>query len=406
LAAQNSMTRATNRLTAIKIKATEAGKLQDGGGLILDKTATGGKWIYRYRFAGQRREMGLGSFPGVTLADARKARDRWATALADGKDPITERKRLLADEKAALDRKDPTLFEITATVFDALKGKLRGEGTRGRWRSPLDTHVLPKIGKRRLSDLHQTDIHDAIKPIWTAKNATAEKAMQRLGIIFRNAKLMGYDCDPFTIDAARYMLGEVIREPVGIVHTPWREVPALFQRLGGGSAGHQCLRMIILTAARSDSVRGMRFSEIDGDVWTVPADRMKGRAGKVQPFRVPLSPAALEVVRECAETAQDDYLFPSYRQGACISQTAILKALNAVNEAGRPHGFRSSFREWVQDTNACSYDVAETVLAHAVGGKVERTYARSDLLDARRVVMGKWADHVTGEATKVVRLRG
>lgn len=399
------MTRSTNRLTAVKIKATEAGKLQDGGGLVLDKTAAGGKWFFRYSIAGQRREMGLGSFPGVSLADARKARDKWAATLADGKDPITERKRLLAEEKAALDRKDPTLSEVTATVFESLKGKLRGEGTRGRWRSPLDTHVLPKIGKRRLSDLHQTDIHDAIKPIWTTKNATAEKAMQRLGIIFRNAKLMGYACDPFTIEAARYMLGEVIRQPVNIAHTPWRDVPALFQRLDGGAAGHQCLRMIILTAARSDSVRGMRFSEIEGDVWTVPADRMKGRAGKVQPFRVPLSPAALSVVKECAETAQDDYLFPSYRRGACISQTAILKALNFAKEEGRPHGFRSSFREWVQDTNACTYDVAETVLSHAVGGKVERTYARSDLLDARRVAMCKWADFVTGEAATVVRLR-
>ncbi len=400
------MTRATNRLTAVQIKAAPPGKLQDGGGLILDKTATGGKWIYRYRFAGQRREMGLGSFPGVSLADARKARDRWAATLADGKDPITERKRMLADEKAALDRKDPTLTEITATVFDAIKGKLRGEGTRGRWRSPLDTHVLPKIGKRRLSDIHQTDIHDALKPIWTAKNATAEKAIQRLGIIFRNARLMGYDCDPFTVDAARYMLGEVIRQPVGIAHTHWRDVPALFQRLDAGSASHLCLRMIMLTAARSDSVRGMRFSEIEGDVWTVPADRMKGRAGKVQPFRVPLSPAAMAVVQECIRIAQDDYLFPSYRLGSCISQTAILKALNVAGEAGRPHGFRSSFREWVQDTNACSYDVAETVLAHRVGNVVERTYARSDLLDQRRIVMCKWADHVTGEAAKVVRLRG
>jgi hypothetical protein len=161
------MTRATNRLTALLIKTAAPGKMQDGGGLVLDRTATGGKWLYRYSLSGQRREMGLGSFPDVGLADARKARDRWAATLASGKDPITERKRLLADERAALDRKDPTLIEITATVFDALKGKLRGEGTRGRWRSPLDTHVLPKIGKRRLSDLHQSDIHDAIKPIWT-----------------------------------------------------------------------------------------------------------------------------------------------------------------------------------------------------------------------------------------------
>ena len=118
----------------------------------------------------------------------------------------------------------------------------------------------------------------------------------------------------------------------------------------------------------------------------------------------PLSSAALEVVRRCSEMARSDFLFPSFRSG-CISQTAILKALNVAGEAGRPHGFRSSFREWVQDTNACSYDVAETVLAHNVGNKVERTYARSDLLDQRRIVMEKWGAFVTGEAVKVIELR-
>ena len=399
------MTRATSRLSAIQIKTASAGKLLDGGGLLLDRTETGGKWLYRYSLSGQRREMGLGSYPDVGLADARKARDKWASVLSGGLDPIIERKRLMEIERAEINRKDPTFAEVTDTVFDAIRSGLRGDGIRGRWRSPLDTHVIPKLGARRISSLIAADIHATIKPIWKTKNATAEKAMQRLGIIFRKGKLMGYGCDPFTIEQARHMLGDVIRTPQGIEHTGWREIPDLFASLASRSASHLCLRMIILTAARSDSVRGMQFAEIDGDVWTVPAERMKGREGKVQPFRVPLSPAALEVVRQCSEQARSDFLFPSFRVG-CISQTAILKALNVAGEAGRPHGFRSSFREWVQDCETCSYDVAETVLAHKVGSTVERVYARSDLLDQRRIVMGKWASFVTGCEVKVIKLRG
>lgn len=394
------MTRATNRLTALQIKSAPPGKMQDGGGLVLTKTATGGQWVYRYSIAKERREMGLGGFPGVSLADARKARDRWAAALAEGKDPITERSRIQAEEKAARDRKDPPLSEVVDTVFAAIKATLRGEGDRGRWRSPLDTHVLPFIGKRAISSLLPKDVADTLRPIWKDKNPTAEKALQRLGIAFRKGRLMGYPCDPFTIEAARHMLGAVQHAPVGIASTPWQDVPALFKRLDGGSVGHLALRMTMLTVARTDSVRGMLFSEIDGDVWTVPGERMK--SGK--PFRYPLSAPALEIIATCAEFSAD-IVFPSYRRGQCISETALLKALNAVGEAGRPHGFRTSFRSWVQDCETCTYDVAETVLAHSIGGRVERTYARSDLLDRRRIVMAKWADHVTGKAAEVVQLR-
>ena len=399
------MTRATNRLSALQIKSAAAGKLMDGGGLVLDKTDTGGKWLYRYSFAAQRREMGLGSFPGVSLSDARKARDRWAAMLEIGKDPITERQRLLREEKAAIDRKDPTLREAAETVFEARKATLRADGERGRWFSPIRIHLLPRLGPKRLSQIHQTDIRDALKPIWASKHATAEKAIQRLRIIFAQSKLMGYPCDPFTVDAAQHMLGAVKTAPVGIASTPWQEVPALYARLSSGSMSHQVLRMIILTCARSESVRGMKFSEIDGNIWTVPDDRMKGREGKARSFRIPLPNAALEIIRECRETAADDHVFPSYRQG-CITQNAILKALDVLGEVGRPHGFRTSFRTWIQDTGACSYDVAETVLAHAVGGKVERTYARSDMLDPRRVVMDKWARLVTGSGADIVALRG
>lgn len=395
------MTKPNARLTAIAVKNAAPGKLHDGGGLTLDKTETGGKWIWRYRFAGASREMGLGTYPTVSLADARKARDKWALTLAGGIDPISERRRQIEAERAAIDKADPTLAEVAERAFDGLKATLKGEGERGRWFSPLRVHVMPKIGKRRLSSLHQTDIADALRQIWRKKHPTAEKAIQRIGIVFRWARLAGYDCDPFTVEAARHILGEVQHTPQGIEATPWREIPALYASLSSGFASHQALRMTILTCARTDSVRGMRFSEIDGAVWTVPGARMK--SGKA--FRYPLPPQALEIVAECRDSAVDDFLFPSYRRGACISEAALLKALNALQEPGRPHGFRSSFRTWVQDTRACDYDVAETVLAHQVGGKVERTYARSDLLDERAAVMTRWADFATGIGAVVVPIR-
>lgn len=396
------LARTRNTLTAIGVQNAGPGKLSDGGGLSLDRTEDGGRWSWRYTFGGKRREMGLGTYPAVSLGAARKARDKWAGVLLSGKDPIAERARQIEAERAELDRADPTLSDVARAVFEARKAGLRGDGERGRWFSPLAVHVLPKIGAMRLRDVRQADIHAALKPIWRSKNATAEKAIQRLGIVFRQGRLMGHECDPFTVEAARHMLGEVRREVVPITATPWQGIPALFAKLDNGGPVHQALRMMILTLVRSSGVRGLRLDEIEGDVWTVPADRMKAKEGKAQPFRVPLSGPALEIVADAAEYGEP-YAFPGQgRKLPYITDTAIQKALNDLGEAGRPHGFRTSFRMWVQDTDACGFEVAEAVLAHKVGNRVERSYARSDLLERRRVVMDAWSRHVTGRAAGVV----
>ncbi|MEX1236453.1 MAG: integrase arm-type DNA-binding domain-containing protein [Roseovarius sp.] len=387
-----------NKLTALKIKAAIPGdKLQDGGGLILNRTESGGKWIFRYSFSGRRREMGLGSMPDVTLADVRRARARWAAVLQNGLDPISERQRIKAEEVASLNRDDPTLAEMIDTVFEARKGQLRGDGTRGRWLSPLRVHVIPKIGARRMSTIHQRDIHDVLAPIWRTKHETADKALYRLRIVFKQARYMGHDVDPFICDAARHMLGHHDHEETPIAATPWQDVPALFERIAGAHPSHLALRWSILTATRGMSARGAQFDEIDGAVWTVPADRIKGKRGKVRDFRVPLSRAALDVLEQCRAQARNDFLFPSPRIGY-VSVQALTKVLDRLGEAGRPHGFRTSFRSWIQDTNAAPFDVAETALAHIVGSKIERSYARSDLLDQRRALMERWGRFVTGEA--------
>jgi integrase len=362
-----------SKLTAVKIKASKEGDtLQDGGGLMLNRTKSGGRWTFRYQMDTRRRDMGLGSFPSLSLTDARTLRAEWAQVLKSGSDPITERKSRRAEQDAEVSRKDPTLEDMAVSAFEARKERLRGDGKRGRWFSPLSLHVLPKIGAMRVSQLHQQDIHDAIQPLWRTKHETADKALYRTRIVLQHARLSGYDVDPFICDAARHMLGHHEHIETPIAATDWRQVPQVYEKLfGKPHPSYLALRWIILTVTRGDSARGARFSEIDGNIWTVPADRIKGLRGKVKPFRVPLSPAAMEVLERCREYARNDYLFPSPRAGSVTVQ-ALVKVLKTLDESGRPHGFRTSFKTWVQD-NEQPWDVSETSLGHIIGNKVERT---------------------------------
>ncbi len=172
-------------LTNIEIKKAGDGKLYDTGGLMLVKKGEAGKWLWRYSHLGRRREMGLGSWPAVGLAEARRLRDKWAAALRAGNDPVAERERRRAEEQAKLDRADPTFAEMVDIVFDAKRDGLRGDGKRGRWRGPLDRHVIPKLGRKRMSTIQPIEVRDAISPIWRTKHPTAIKAVNRTRIVFR-----------------------------------------------------------------------------------------------------------------------------------------------------------------------------------------------------------------------------
>lgn len=392
-----------HRLTVVGIKNAADGKLYDGAGLILIKDGSGGKWVYRYSHLGRRRDMGLGPYPTLSLAQARSIRDEWANVLAQGGDPIDERNRRQEEEVAARSKLDPTFKEAVDLTFEARKDGLRGDGKRGRWMSPLTLYVIPKIGNKKVSAISQEDIRRAIAPIWRKKHPTAQKAIQRTRIVFEYARLMGVECDPFTVDAARHLLGVVHHRVEHQRSTPWQDIPELYARLSDEGSSASCIRWAILTLVRSHGCRGARFDEIKGDVWTVPAERVKGSVSTVRDFRVPLSQPALEIARRAAEYS-GEFLFPSYRKGH-ITDQALTKMLRRMGETGTVHGFRTSFRTWVQDTDACGFEVAETVLGHSIGGKVERSYARSDLLDRRRIVMEKWAAFVTKAPAEVVSLR-
>lgn len=390
-------------LTALEIKTAPAGTYSDGDGLRLFKRENGGKWEWRYQFMGKRRDMGLGPWPAVSLKEARQERDKWAAVRRSGKDPLTERNAQRDAIKAAMDKRDPLLSAMVQETFEAKRDGLRGGGVRGRWLSPIENHIIPQLGGRKVSEITQHDIFNAVKPIWRTKHPTAKKVIERMRVILYHAQMTGVDCDPVTIDRAKHMLGEVKVPAKHHASIEWQEAPAVYAKLSKTPSG-QVIRFLMLTCVRSAAARGAMFSEIDGDVWTVPKDRIKGTEDKVSDFRVPLSSAALDVVEQCRMFGAD-YVFPSPSTRAGISDVGAAKQLKIVCPGMTLHGMRSTFRTWVQDT-AQPWDVAETVLGHTIGDKVERAYARSDLLDQRRVLLQKWADFLTQESAKVVKIRG
>lgn len=400
------MSRAKNRLTAVQVRTAGDGVHIDGGGLMLVRKNGRGKWVYRFSIHGRRRDMGLGTQDDLTLADARKARDQWEAEVREGRDPIIVR-QAQRDEAAAASRAyDPTFAEAVDTAFEAREDTLKRGGKAGRWRSPLDLYMIPAIGRTRVSNLSQAHIQDALKPIWKTKHPTALKASRRTRIALRHARMGGAACNEEIVDQAVTLLGDVDHVETHIEATPWSELPDLYERLGEGTSVKAALRFAILTLVRSDAVRGARFSEIEGNVWTVPAERVKANVKKAHEFRVPLSSEAQRIVGLCRDRAVDDFLFPGMREGRRISDQALTKHLDTLGERGRVHGFRSSFKTWVTDSDAVAWEVAETILDHKIGGTVERSYARSDLLDRRRVAMEAWARFVTGAISNVVQIGG
>lgn len=180
---------------------------------------------------------------------------------------------------------------------------------------------------------------------------------------------------------------------------PWTEVPAFYASLEPDIVTHLALRLLILTiGTRSRPLRFLRLNQIDGEVWTVPADQMKGRSGIGSDFRVPLSMQALDIIERAKPYARDGYLFPSSRKGV-ISDATMARLMERRGMDARPHGFRSSFRTWCAEEAQAPWEVAEVRLAHSVGGKVERSYKRTDYLEQRRELMQLWADFVAERAS-------
>lgn len=392
--------RAKNRLTAGFLKSPPVGKHCDGAGLWLVVREDGGaQWVLRVTVHGRRREMGLGGYPALGLAEARKVAKRWRDVAAAGRDPIKERE---AEARAAR-REDISLAALTADAFEARKAELKGDGAAGRWLSPLTLHVLPKLGKVPVTDIDQRDIRDTLAPLWHTKAETARKALNRLSIVMKHAAALGLDVDLQATEKAKALLGKSRHVAKNIPAMAWADVPGFYASLEEPTPTHLALRLLILTGVRSTPLRNIRLDQIEGDVWTIPAEAMKGRKGATEAFRVPLSTEAQRIIDLARPHARNGFLFPNNRQGV-ISDMTLSRHMERRGLEARPHGFRSSLRDWLAEATDAPHEVAEAMLAHVVDGGTVRAYRRTDFLEQRRKLTERWADHVTGGAGRVVKL--
>lgn len=379
-------------LTALFIKSAPPGKHEDGHGLRLIKREDGGgQWVFRYTLYGRRREMGLGGLRALSLKDARDLASEYRTLVAKGKDPIEHRRRQRQDAM----RNRHLLKDVALDAFESRKADLKGDGAAGRWYSPLEHHVLPKLGRMPVTEITQNDIRDALAPIWHSTAATATKAANRLKIVLDHAAALGLDADLQAVAKAKQLLGRQRHQVTSIPSMPWEDVPAFYASLEEPTITHLALRLLILTGLRSRPVRFARLEEIDGDIWIVPAENMKARVGAAEDFRVPLSEEAQRVIDLARPYERDGYLFPSVRKGV-ISDATMARLMERRGLEARPHGFRSSLRTWLAEETDAPHEVAEMVLAHVSDSKVVRTYRKTDFLDQRRPLMERWAQLCMG----------
>lgn len=390
------------KLSATKIKNADKGTHGDGQGLMLvKKDKSKGKWIFRFTLNGKRRDMGLGSWPAVSLADARGAADAARKDVAKGINPIQARKTARVKRQGV-----PTLQEAAEAAFKSRRATFKNEGRTGRWMSPLKTHVFPKYGSLPITDIDQDVVVDILSPIWRAKHPTASKAAERIQIALKYAKAQKHPVETDAVELAKIILGDPNHKVEHRAAMPWREVPAFYQSLNLGTATQRVLKFMILTGGggRSSPVRTARYDQIDGDQWMIPGTEMKGREGKTPDFRIPLSEPALELIEACKALTGGEWLFPG-PSGKPITDSLTSEFMREACPPYVPHGFRSSFRDWMAHTDV-PFEIAETAIAHQIGTDVTRAYLRDDYWEKRKVIMHNWANHLLGNGSaKVLELK-
>ncbi|WP_373050578.1 tyrosine-type recombinase/integrase [Thalassovita aquimarina] len=285
--------RLSNRLTAAEVKSLPSGKYADGEGLWLVKRPDGGaQWTFRFTLWGRSREMGLGSLRHVPLREARCAAEDVRRQVRSGIDPIKTRRI----EQGKLKRVESTLGAIAEAAYGVHRKTLKHNGDDGKWFSPLRLYILPRLGKMPIAKIDQHDLKDALQNIWHDRRESARKALSRLTVVYQHAVAQNHDVDLQIIEKARILLGKPAPQNRNIPAMLWSEVPSFYRTLSDTSAVELALRMLILTGVRSASVRYMKFEQIEGSVWTIPAKNVKGRRGLTKPFDVPLSNEALHVL--------------------------------------------------------------------------------------------------------------
>ena len=393
------MGRAIEKLSALGIsrRSSQPGLHNDGGGLGLRVSRSKAcSWVFRYMLRGRAREMGLGSYPEISLLDARALATEARRQKALGNDPIDM--RVAVRNQELIDAARAVSFgDCSKSYIEARKAGWKNAKHAAQWSATLDAYVLPVIGKIPVQSVDVALLHKILEPIWTEKTETASRVRGRVESILDWATVRGYRTgdNPARWKGHLENLFPKRSEVQSVVHhpaLPYGQIAAFLAILKSheGSAS-SALKFTILTAARTGEAIGAKWDEIDFDkaIWTVPAIRMKTK----REHRVPLSKLALSVLRKRHElTSRSDFVFPGSTRAKPMSNMAMLQLLRRIGRNDLTvHGFRSTFRDWAAECTAFSSEAAEAALGHVVGDKVEAAYRRGDLFEKRRKLMDAWS---------------
>jgi integrase len=395
------MSRPINRLSARQCQTIkEKGKHADGGGLYLCISGSDARsWMFLYHRDGRRREMGLGSLRSVSLA---RARELAAQARADVAEDI--------DPKARRGRRHVVTFgECADRLFEDLEPGWSNARHIQQWRRSL-TIEAAALRSVPVDAVTTEGVLEVLKPQWLTHAPSAARLRLRIERVLDWAKAKGYRSGENPARWRGHLAHLLPRQKHQIQHLAamdYRAVPAFYRTLAEiDTFGSRVMRIVILTAVRAGEALRARWSEIDlgAAVWEIPAARMKGR----KEHRIPLSPPALEILRELHTMRVNDFVFPSVVPGRPMTNASLSNLLRkrGLHGVTTTHGFRSSFRDWAGDRSVLR-EVAEAALAHETGSAVERAYRRGDAFEQRRKLMDDWAAYVTNESAgaTVITLR-
>jgi integrase len=400
------MPRKARELSALEVNRLKAPGLHAVGGvagLHLQVTDSGARtWVLRFAIVGKRRDMGLGGFPDVTLATAREKAREARAKLDQGIDPILQRREAKSALRASA-AAAKTFSECVTGYVDAKAAEWKNAKHRQQWSNTLKEYAEPVIGQLLVRDVTLAHVLKILEPIWTTKTETASRLRGRIESVLNWATVRGYRSGD---NPARWRghLDKLLGAPAKVAKVAHHRaldvdalpafISALRQEAGMGA---RALEFAVFTAARSGEVRGATWAEIDleAGIWAIPAARMK--AGKEH--RVPLSPAALKLLRALPHLEDCDLVFPSPRN-KMLSDMTLSAVLRRMKVDAVPHGFRSSFKDWASERTSYPAEMSEMALAHAIGDKVEAAYRRGDLFEKRRRMMNDWAKFC---ATQIVK---
>lgn len=390
------MARAINRLNARQIGGmNDPGLFADGNGLYLRIDQTGSKrWVYIYYRGAKRREMGLGSALTVKLSEARSEAEKARRVARTGGDPIEDRR--IANAPIV----EQTFAVVASDLLDDLEKGWRSPKQRPQWEASLNQHA-PSVMKMDVAKVDTEAVLTALRPIWNKHPETASRLRGRIERVLDAATARGLRVGE---NPARWrghlsiLLASAKRQRGHHAAMHYGDVPAFLEALQKRSSiSASALHFLILTAARSGEVRGATWEEIDGDVWVIPAERMK--AGREH--HVPLSAPALRLLESHGKARlRNGLIFPGLKGPLSDMALAMVVRKMGVTDA-TPHGFRSAFKDWAVDCTSFADEISEEALAHTVGSAVRRAYRRGQAMEKRRALMDAWSDYCAGKTGTV-----